>query len=206
MTHSFSSPQKTQSDRFTVPLSSSSLDPASLQSHLFDQLLTGSTALKPAGEQFLRLRIGADVPVLLPVQQLTEVLSIPDSQIMPIPQMPAWMMGIYNWRGEILWIADLAHLCGLAPWYEYPIHRSSHAAVILNVPIASDRAPSSKGPLGLVVRQVEDMEWCSLDDVQFSQPPMIPAQLAAFAAGYWQKPDGTSLTILDGKNLLRAIG
>lgn len=164
---------------------------------------TDSTTL---GEQFLRLQLRSDVPILLSVRQITEILSIADSQIMPIPHMPPWMMGIYNWRGEILWIVDLAHLCGLAPWYEYPHAHSSHATVILNLPATTEQSPSAKGcSLGLVVQKVEDMEWCTLDAVQLSPPPSIPDPIAQFSVGYWQKSEATRLAILDGKTLLSAV-
>ncbi|NJO79827.1 MAG: hypothetical protein HC827_15820 [Cyanobacteria bacterium RM1_2_2] len=83
-----------------------------------------------AGTEFLRLRLTPQVPVLLPIQQLTEVLNVPEYQIMPIPDLPAWVMGVHNWRGEILWMIDSGHLCGLDPWYQQPMSRSVHSAVV----------------------------------------------------------------------------
>jgi positive phototaxis protein PixI len=38
-------------------------------------------------KQFLRFQLVPDTSVMLPVEQLTEVLNIPYGQITPIPQM-----------------------------------------------------------------------------------------------------------------------
>ncbi len=165
-----------------------------------------SQASTTSGEEFLRLRIGDNVPVLLPIQQLVEVLSIPEHQIMPMPHMPAWMMGIYNWRGEILWVADLGYLCGLTPWYQYPIHRSTYSAIILNlIDHSQDSTLTKAHVLGLVVQQVEDMERCNLDEIQSLSPVPISSILTQLSAGYWQKSDGTVSTILSGEKLLSII-
>jgi positive phototaxis protein PixI len=161
----------------------------------------------PASEQFLRLRIGIDLPVLLPIQQVAEVLTIPEFQIMPVPHLSAWIMGVYNWRGEILWMVDLGHLCGLHPWYQRPLHRSAHAAVILNLlePSASHTRLPKGQLLGFVVQQVEEIEQCSSNEIQPLPPVSIPPKLAQIAAGYWQKPDQTVLAVLDGITLLSAV-
>lgn len=188
--------------------------PKSYESWVSEQAIQASEALNEevvSSEEFLRLRIGADVPVLLPLQQLTEVLSISENQMMPMPHMPAWMMGIYNWRGEILWVADLGYLCGFTPWYQSPTHRSSYSTVVLNLADRSAHSHSAhptsvKGQfIGLVVQQIEDMEWCNLTEIQLSSPVPISQKLIELAVGYWQKLDGTVLTILSGEKLLSAI-
>jgi len=163
-----------------------------------------ATAIDP-DEQFLRLQLGAKTPMLLPVQQLTEVLTIPENQIMPIPYMPAWVMGVYNWRGEILWMIDLGHLCGLAPWYESPTYRSTHLAVVLNLLEPAVNSPGVAQTLGLVVQRIEDIECCPLQAIQPWPPANIPLELIPFAAGYWQSSEQESLAILDGRAILQRI-
>lgn len=161
-------------------------------------------------EEFLRLRIDPNASVLFPLQQLTEVLSIPENQIMPIPHMPAWMMGIYNWRGEILWVADLGYLCGFTPWYQSPTHRSTYSAVVLHLIDDASQSTSSQATaksqfLGLVVQQIEEMEECRSNEIHLLSPVSIPPRLTELAASYWQKPDGNVLPVLDGKRLLNTI-
>lgn len=158
-----------------------------------------------SGEQFLRLRLVGNLPILLPIQQLTEVLTIPESQVIPIPHMPAWVMGVYNWRGEILWMIDLGHLCGLDPWYQHSTNRSAHPAVVLNITAPTHPALSKGQMLGLVVNQVEDIDWCKPDAVQSLPSSTTGAKPILFAKGYWQKTENETLAILDGKTILDAI-
>lgn len=162
----------------------------------------GTEPFVDASEQFLRLRLGSDVRTLLPIQQIIEVLTIPESQIMPIPHMPAWAMGVYNWRGEILWLLDLGHLCGLTPWYHCTISQSTHSIVVLNIPDDS----ASKGQLlGLMVNQIEDVEWCPFNTIQPSLGSPPTPEFGKFSKGYWQKSDDDILTILDGQAILNEM-
>jgi positive phototaxis protein PixI len=158
------------------------------------------------GEQFLRMVLVPDTPVLLPLEQLIEVLSIPVAQIMPIPHMPPWVMGAYNWRGEILWMVDLGHLCGLTPWYEQVANHSTHSAVILRV--QSDKGSSTKAKsqlLGLVVNRVEEVEWCDPAVIQQLPPFMVKFGLAPFLRGYWWKTNDNMLAVLDGEAIIAAM-
>lgn len=160
-------------------------------------------AYAQASEQFLRLRLASDIKVLLPIQHLTEVLTISEGQIIPIPHMPAWVMGAYNWRGEILWMVDLGHLCGLTPWYQHSASRSTHSAAVLNV---TDSAGSAKGEvLGLVVSQVEDIVWCHWDTIQSLSAIAIKPELEQFAGGYYQQSNNETLVVLDGNAILNTM-
>lgn len=168
------------------------------------EAITDSLDFAPAasaeeeGEQFLRLHLLPNTTVLLPVQQLTEVLTLSIAQIVPMPQMPAWVMGVYNWRGEILWMVDLGHLCGLSPWYQQS--GSAYSAIVLEVFEAGRPART----LGLLVDRVEEMEWCDPDQIQpVSSPPDSP--LATLLRGYWWKPNGDTLAVLDGSAIVAAM-
>ena len=92
-------------------------------------------------EQFLRFRLEPDTKVMLPIGQITEVLKIAIGNIVPIPEMPAWIMGVYNWRGEILWMLDLGHLIGLNSWYETGINTTNYTALVLS----KDNRQKTKG-------------------------------------------------------------
>jgi positive phototaxis protein PixI len=157
--------------------------------------LAATVSLPDSGVQFLRLRLEPNQLALLPIQQLTEVLSISESQIMPIPHMPAWVMGVYNWRGEILWMIDLGQLCGLTAWHQRPLNRSTHTAIVLTSP----------DHLGLVVNQVEDIEWCDAATIQPTPVSAVTPELEQFAKAYWWNSIHSSIAILDGQALLNQI-
>src|SRR4028119_505422 len=115
-------------------------------------LLPIDSASLQASEQFLRFRLFPNTIALLPVPQLTEVLTIRSSQIVPIFHMPAWVMGVYNWRGEILWMVDLGHLVGLTPWHQQANSSSIYRAIVLQA--RSNQSTSNKlksEMLGIVV-------------------------------------------------------
>ena len=160
-----------------------------------------------ANQQFLRLQLVSDMTALLPVEQLTEVLTIPTSQVIPIPHMPTWVMGVYNWRGEILWMVDLGNLCGLTPWYRQTTNRrSAHKAVVLRQSdhlIGSNTAKVQM--LGLVVNEVEDIEWCDPTLIQSPLASTVTPELAPFLRGYWWKSDGDMLVFLDESAIFEAM-
>jgi positive phototaxis protein PixI len=162
---------------------------------------------KTETKQFLRFYLHPSTKVMLPIQQITEVLKIQFSQIVPIPQMPAWVMGVYNWRGDILWMVDLGHLFGLNPWYQKNTNRSHHTAIVL----ASNQEKTqtnteTKINLGLVISKVEDLEMCNLAEIQVIPTTSgITSQLATFLQGYWLHPEGETIMVLNGEAIVAAM-
>lgn len=160
------------------------------------------------GQQFLRFHLMPDTTALLPVHQMTEVVTLVINDVVPIPQMPAWVMGVYNWRGEILWLVDLGHLIGLTPIYQQVTSRSTYTAVVVH---ATQQMPGKQRAgsqntggkiIGLLVNRVEDMEWCNPDLIQ--SPPMsaVDPELVPFLRGYWLKSNGEILVVLDGESII----
>jgi positive phototaxis protein PixI len=159
-----------------------------------------------ASKQFLRFHLMPDTTALLPMEQLTEVLSIPNGQIVPIFHMPAWVMGVYNWRGEILWIVDLGHLVGLTPWHQQANSTSVYRAVVLQADSDPTMASNlNKYLLGVVINRVEDIEWCNPDWIQSPPASIVTPELAPFLRGYWLKPNGEMLVVMDGQAIIRAM-
>ncbi|MCP2728098.1 chemotaxis protein CheW [Limnofasciculus baicalensis] len=159
-----------------------------------------------ASEQFLRLHLIPDTTALLPIQQLIEVLTIPIGQIVPIAHIPSWVMGVYNWRGEILWMVDLGHRIGLPPWHQQKMGISTHTAVVLHIRSDQRTSTNSKSQmLGLVVNRVEDIEWCNSDLIQSPLSVSITPQLAPFLRGYWLKSTGEMLIVIDGKAIMAGM-
>ena len=166
-------------------------------------LLSTDATEQDAQEQFLQFRLGQDTRVMLPITQLIEALTISFGQIVPIPHLPAWVMGVYNWRGEILWMIDLGHLVGFTPWHQQVVNTSTHRAIMKHD--RSQRAKDKSLAIGLVVSQVEGIEWCSPDQIYSPPASAVTPELAPFLRGFWLKPNGDMLTILDGRAILAAM-
>lgn len=176
-------------------------------SDLFSQssLLNSGTGIVSLTEekQFLRFHLNPDAKVMLPIRQITEVLKIQFGQIVPIPQMPPWVMGVYNWRGDILWMLDLGHLIGLNSWYQQEINRSNYTTIVLSPDKEKTKTNSpSNINLGLVISRIEDIETCDIDAIQSPLSSMVTAQLMKFLRGYWLNSEGDMILVLDGQAIV----
>ena len=156
-------------------------------------------------QQFLRFHLMPDTTALLPVHQMTEVVTMAINEVVPIPHLPAWVMGVYNWRGEILWLVDLGHLIGLPPIHQQATGGSTYTAIVIHPTQQGRQAGSQKTSgklLGLLVNRVEDMESCNPDLIQSPPVSAVSSDLVPFLRGYWLKPDGEILVVLDGDSII----
>jgi positive phototaxis protein PixI len=171
--------------------------------------LTANSTLEPTmpsetAQQYLMFHLPPNLKAMLPTGQLTEILNITATQIMPVPGVPRQVMGVCNWRGEILWLADLADMLGAEPLFsqlnggesdQNPVtysHRKYSVLVLQHLGRS----------LGLVVEQVNQMCWC---DPQTIQPvPNLPhdLELSQYLQGYWRSPDEETLLVLNGQHLV----
>ena len=128
-------------------------------------------------QKFLHFNLSKELAALLKVEDIAEVVQVPKSEILSIPQMPKCVTGIYNWRGEMLWTIALNNfLLGLPP-IEQP-DRSSPSNIALVVAIIDNQH------LGLIVEQVNDIEWHAANLIQLPRAQLFPAQLLPFMQGY----------------------
>lgn len=165
-----------------------------------------NSASSKTSEQFLRFHLEPNTTILLPIQQMTEVLTIKRGQIVPIFQMAPWVMGVYNWRGEILWMVDLGHLLGFTPWHQQANSVSVYTGVVLQT--RDNQATSTKVKnlmLGVVVNRVEDIEWCDPSEIQSPPSSSVTPELVSFLRGYWLKSNGEMLVVLDGEAIIKAM-
>ena len=152
--------------------------------------------------QQLKFKLYPDTSAMLPIDRITEVVKLQLAQITPIPQLPSWVMGVYNWRGDILWMLDLGQLLGLDSWYLHQHDRASHPAIILSP--NRQVKDESKIHLGLVVAGVEDLEHCEPTAIQ-AVGAGVNARLSSFLRGYWLKASGEMILALDGQAIAAAM-
>lgn len=157
-----------------------------------------------ATAQFLKFQLYPHTMAMLPIDHITEVLKIQLGQIVPIPQMPSWVMGVYNWRGDILWMVDLGHLIGLDSWYQHQ-RNLLHQTVIVLSPYRQQRKSATDVHLGLIVGRVEDLESCDPSAIQTSLGLHAGAKLINFMQGYWLKSEGEMILALDSTKIAAAM-
>jgi chemotaxis signal transduction protein len=82
---------------------------------------------KKRGKQFIRFELG-DAEFALPLEHALEISYAPD--ITPLPNLPQWVLGICNVRGDIVSVVDLKQILQL---------KSAAAAAAANMIIVHDQ-------------------------------------------------------------------
>jgi len=168
-----------------LPLQSGNRD---LDSWLASIAVSTSALARPAapqpqqGQRFLRFRFGTQESALLPADYIREVLGIWAERILPVPHVSPSVLGIHNWRGQMLWLVDLAHLLGFDGG-------TGAAAETIDIIVLE----VEKRLLGLAVRKVDNLEE---HDWQKLQPPtgLFPPAMLAYVEGYLTEAESTILS------------
>ena len=166
-----------------------SLDSA-LTATSFDLLASdfhSEAALPPDTRQrLLRFPLGSEDSALLPLEQIVEIFKVNVGEILPVPEMPDRVLGICNWRGEMLWLIDLNHLVGCPSLFrQTPV---LEPLVVMVVKVNGQSA-------GLVVAQVHDIELHDLQQLQPAAPGLFPPKLLPFVLGALRGGNGTVLNV-----------
>ena len=133
----------------------------------------------PELQKFLRFKLGdADIG-LLPVEGIWQAVQIELADILPVPQMPSCVMGVYNWRGDMLWLVDFQDLVGLKSLLSSESSRSNAIACMAIVIEINNRI------MGLVVERVEDIEERDRLQMQPIAAGLFSADLQQFLQGYF---------------------
>lgn len=155
------------------------------------------------GKLYLRLKVPAIAPqdapgmpsglsqsLLLSMDSVQEVLTLPVQRLSPMPAMPAPVLGLMNRGNRIFWLVDLALLMGLS---RLEPNRQQHNVLIL-------RAGASA--LGLAVSEVQPMIWIA--DEQLQSDVVLPnGQLKAFVSHGVNQAE-TSFWLLKEQSILQS--
>ena len=152
-----------------------------LTSTSLSQLTPDSTPPSESVQKFLRFALGDQDRGMLLLEQIVEVLSVTVADILPVPEMPSCILGIYNWRGKMLWLIDLDYLVDYAP--------QSLEVLPLMAMVIQINGQS----IGLVVQYVKDIELYDLDQLQPATTDVFPPRLLPFVKGYLPSANGIVL-------------
>lgn len=142
-------------------------------------------------QKFLRFCLGSQDSGLLPLEQISEVLSIDIADILPVPEMPDCVLGVYNWRGKMLWLIDLGHLVDYLPLLQHRQELEPVMAIVVQL---------DNQYMGLVVQQIKDIELHDTEQLQKAAVGLFPPKLLPFVKGYLP---GTNNTVLDIEAIAR---
>jgi positive phototaxis protein PixI len=164
-----------------------------------DPLSTTQSELEEPELRYLKFLLNTQEIALLSLSSIQEVLKIPIAEVLPVPHMPACVLGIFNCRGEMLWVVDLALQLGILPeegiTNDSPFLRAN--LQFLNTIVVR----SGKTFVGFVVSHIEDIESHSSSHLQTSHfTTLFPSHLSPFMQGYLRR---SSLPILDANALMQ---
>jgi positive phototaxis protein PixI len=148
-------------------------------------------------QQFLQFQLQANLLAAIEIDLVTELVNIPSDRIVPMPHLPPAVMGVYNWRGEILWIVDLGRLLGAKN--SASRDRSLQPTMILTSgAIDQDRQSTT---VGLVVDEIAEIEWLDLDLIQSPVPKNIHPEFVNWSSGVWISTTNKNCLKLDGHKI-----
>jgi positive phototaxis protein PixI len=176
------------------------------------QTRRSSLVVEPAArtqQQFLRFSIQPGFMALIEIDRTIELVNMPLSRVVPMPHLPPAVRGVYNWRGDILWIVDLAVLLagGREVSHKY---RSLQPIVILSSAPVAERTRSTPATsdyqadtaIGVIVEEIVEIEWCDLDLISSNLPTNLDPELAKWMRGVWESPTGENFLVLDAAAIL----
>jgi chemotaxis signal transduction protein len=65
--------------------------------------------------RFLSLYITPTEEMLLPTEQMVEILSLRLEEVLPVPETSPLVVGVFNWRQQVVWLIDLPSVLGRLP-------------------------------------------------------------------------------------------
>jgi positive phototaxis protein PixI len=138
-------------------------------------------------QQLLRFSLGQD-SVLLPLEQITEIVQVNVMEILPVPETPSCAWGVCNWQGELLWLVDLDALVGCPPLLQQQFQQEPMSLIVLVVQFDNQ-------VLGLGVQQVGEIELHELQKLQPPTPGLFPPKLQPFVLGALPECRGAVLNV-----------
>lgn len=144
----------------------------------------------------LRVRLHQQGQGLIPLHLLTEVMPITLADIMPIPELSGYLMGVGNWRGDAIWLVDLGGLLGQPRL----IDRDKVPPTVLTLVVRQG------GHLvGFCVEQVMTIEAYDLEQLHSWSSDLHPSQLQQVSAGYVIDSEHQSLPVMNVDILLQHV-
>ncbi|HLO87162.1 MAG TPA: chemotaxis protein CheW [Nostocaceae cyanobacterium] len=146
-------------------------------------------------QKFLSFNLGVKDTAVISLEHIIEVLQVPLTEICGVPQMPSCVLGIYSWRGEMLWLVDLEEMLG----YPSPVKSSNFISKMMAVVLEHEGKY-----LGLLVRQLLDIEWLDIEQLKRPSAELFYPSMSPFLQGYFLNGSEQMIFNLDALAILQA--
>ncbi|HEY9690846.1 MAG TPA: chemotaxis protein CheW [Oculatellaceae cyanobacterium] len=150
-------------------------------------ILQSSDHSQSSEKKFISFKLGLKDIALLPLECIAELCQVSIGDILPVPEIPNGVLGIYNWREEILWLLDINALTGFPAITQQELLLTMMAMVV-----------QVEGKfLGLLVPQVNDIEVLDVQDMKIPDHQLFKDELMPFLQGYFITKDNEILRVLN---------
>jgi purine-binding chemotaxis protein CheW len=146
----------------------------------------------PEGDLYLRFFAESGDEFALPAMGIREVLSLAPNQITPVPNVSPLLMGVVNFRGQVIWVSDVGQFLGSTRLLS--AERTEISIIVIE---------SQDLMVGLAVEQVRGMEWLSLDTLVPPSSSTIDS-VSPFLKGEWPNISEQPLRLLEPLSILRS--
>jgi purine-binding chemotaxis protein CheW len=145
------------------------------------------------GELCLRFDVPSGNEFAIAASGVREVMSVYLDRITPIPNASPFFLGTYNWRGQVIWVADLGQFLG----DRVLVNPDQNEISVLIV-------EEQELVMGFAVHTVANTEW--LDVNHMTTDTNIPVAMRAFVKGVYitNRSDAPELRLLDRVAILRS--
>jgi positive phototaxis protein PixI len=139
--------------------------------------------------------------LLVEIDRVMELISIPIDRVVPMPHLPPAVKGVYNWRGEILWIVDLSGLLGIAATPQS--YRNLQPTIVMSQQATTERSfavaaeQDRSQAIGFMVREIAEIEYYDPERIRSPLPDWIDPGLAKWLRGWWESTTGEIFLVLD---------
>ncbi len=146
--------------------------------------------IKTQGDAYLNFYLNPLTSAVLSVKHTQEAIVVPGEIITPMPNMPACIMGLMNWRSRIIWAVDLPMILNLES-----THYRSRQFNIIVIKVESML-------LGLVVHNVKGTIKFMPDDIR-SPIGQVATSLVPYLRGCVVQAQET-LLVLDAPAIVQS--
>ncbi len=149
-----------------------------------------------SGERFLKFPLNSEVNSLLSLLDLQGTINVRLKELLPVPHVAESWLGVMNWRGEAIWILDLASFLGGTHWFRQENVASQGMAILIKAKTQT---------IGLLVKQVNGIEYHEREKLLPMMELMILKEQQEFFQGYFLDSEGKPVMLLDVPNLITAL-
>jgi purine-binding chemotaxis protein CheW len=147
----------------------------------------------PEGELYLRFYVPSGNEFALSAIGIREVLDVTPEKITPIPNASPLLLGTINWRGQVLWVADLGQFLGDNNMIN--TERPELSVIVIEY---------EETLIGVAVERI-DMDWLDIAQIE----PVVNAvsdTMTPYLRGEWilHLENNKSLRLLDHGAIIRS--